>query len=402
MIVKHSEEFSKYFLEIEKKLSIPQTKHVLDMVSSLITTESKKTVSGLSRTILRNVDRSNRARFLTKSPWDEETLNKSRVSHSLKAILEEARKSKSAPIFLSVDDTLITKSCKRDKIEGISKQYSHVTGKYEWCHTLVSMQAKCSNLSLPLNFKIYKTEEFSSEKGTDFLSKNDLVIELLNEIPFKETNPMYLLMDSWYSSSKLIMEALSKGIYAITPLKSNRIIYPDGVGINIKTFAESIDKQELNLVTVKGTDYYTLRYEGHLNDIPNAVVLISYKVKNGNLLEPMYILTTDIEISAEQIIEYYLNRWEIEVSFRYQKESLGLDHPQMRTLKGLKRFWILVYIAHNFLVFELHKLQKTNIGEIIREQKSKSLTNMILFICELKDSNIKSDEIVKYFVKTAV
>ena len=41
MIVKHSEEFSKYFLEIENKLSIPQTKHVLDMVSSLITDESK-------------------------------------------------------------------------------------------------------------------------------------------------------------------------------------------------------------------------------------------------------------------------------------------------------------------------------------------------------------------------
>ena len=51
MIVKHSEEFSKYFLEIENKLSIQQTKHVLDMVSSLITTESKKTVSGLSRTM---------------------------------------------------------------------------------------------------------------------------------------------------------------------------------------------------------------------------------------------------------------------------------------------------------------------------------------------------------------
>ena len=153
-----------------------------------------------------------------------------------------------SPVFFSVDDTLISKTCKREKIEGISKQYSHVTGKYEWCHTLVSMQAKCRNLSLPLDFKIYQTEESCVEKNIKFLSKNDLVIDLLKYISFSKTNPIYLLMDSWYSSAKLIMASLKKGIYAITPLKSNRIIYPDGIGINIKSFAKSIDKKDLNLV----------------------------------------------------------------------------------------------------------------------------------------------------------
>lgn len=399
MIVKHSDDFSNYFSQLKTDLSIPQTKHALDLSSAIIVSKGKKTISELSRNFLRDVNRSNRTRFLIQSPWNEDLLNQSRIKNSLAEISRQAIVNPGSPIFFSIDDTLISKSCKRDKIQGLSKQFSHVTGKYEWAHPLVSMQVKAGKLSLPLDFKIYTSKEFCTQQKTQFFSKNELALQLMEHMQFNEMNPTYLLMDRWYSSANLVMSALAKGIHTITPLKSNRIIYPDGIGIQIKAFAESIDQKNLNLVTVKGNDYYTFRYEGQLKNIPNALVLISYKVKNGKLLDPMYILTTDIELSSKKIIEYYLNRWDIEVSFRYQKESLGLDHCQMRSLKGLKRFWILIYLSHNYLVLKLLKAQESTLGRVLRLEKLEALENMILHICKLKESGKETSEIVETFVK---
>jgi len=399
MIVKHSDDFSNYFSLLKNDLSIPQTKHALDLSSAIIASKGKKTISELNRNFLRDINRSNRTRFLIQSPWNENLLNESRIKNSLTEISKQASLKPGSPIFLSIDDTLVSKTCKRNKIEGLSKQFSHVTGKFEWCHPLVSMQIKHGTLSIPLDFKIYTNKEFCTQNNTEFQSKNDLALQLMEHVSFSELNPMYLLMDSWYSSANLIMKVLAKGIHSITPLKSNRIIYPDGIGVKIKAFAESLDLNDFNLVTVKGNDYYTFRYEGHLKDIPNGIVLISCKVKNGKILDSMYILSTDIELSSEKIIEYYLNRWDIEVSFRYQKESLGLDHCQMRSLKGLKRFWILIYLVHNFLTLKLLKLQESTLGKIIQFEKIEALENMIFYICKLKESGCETTEIIKNFTK---
>ncbi|GGD78128.1 hypothetical protein GCM10010911_40170 [Paenibacillus nasutitermitis] len=55
-----------------------------------------------------------------------------------------------------------------------------------------------------------------------------------------------------------------------------RIIYPQGIRISVQDFAAYIRKEDVRLVTVNGTSYWTYRYEGALNDIENAVVLLCW------------------------------------------------------------------------------------------------------------------------------
>ena len=71
---------------------------------------------------------------------------------------------------------------------------------------------------------------------------------------------------------------IRKGFYTIGALKTNRIIYPCGIRQKASAFALHLRKIDsaVSLVTVGGREYYVYRYEGELNDIPNAVVLISY------------------------------------------------------------------------------------------------------------------------------
>ncbi len=63
-------------------------------------------------------------------------------------------------------------------------------------------------------------------------------------------------------------------------MKTNRILYPYGVKMNVCDFARKLVEAEcrelFHLVTVKQRQYYVYRYEGNLNGIENAVVLLTY------------------------------------------------------------------------------------------------------------------------------
>jgi len=41
-----------------------------------------------------------------------------------------------------------------------------------------------------------------------------------------------------------------------------------------------------------------------------------------------YYLTTDLAAAPEEVVEYYLNRWPIEDTFRWVKQHLGGEQPQ--------------------------------------------------------------------------
>ena len=69
-----------------------------------------------------------------------------------------------------------------------------------------------------------------------------------------------------------------KGFFCIGAVKTNRVIYPKGIKQNITQFAQFLRKTDRNvsLVTVGKRKYYVYRYEGNLNDVENAIILISY------------------------------------------------------------------------------------------------------------------------------
>lgn len=67
-----------------------------------------------------------------------------------------------------------------------------------------------------------------------------------------------------------------KGIHLIGALKTNRVIYPKGVNIQINDFTKYIEKNDVCLVIVNNSKYWFYRYEGKLNGIDNAVVLFCW------------------------------------------------------------------------------------------------------------------------------
>ena len=74
-----------------------------------------------------------------------------------------------------------------------------------------------------------------------------------------------------------------------------------------------------------GHEYWLHRYEGALNGIDKAVVLISYpKSAFGNKNALRVFICSDCGLADETILGHYTHRWKIEVMFKQQKMYMGL------------------------------------------------------------------------------
>lgn len=278
--------------------------------------------------------------FFNNGKWDEESLLKTIKTTVEDTILEKSQIS-TEPIFVSIDDTV---NCKKKPssqanhpIESASFHHSHLLGKQVWGHQVMATMLSCGDTAL--NFDVHQYDKIQS--------KIDYMIELASTLPIPTTKS-YMLCDSWFTCPKIMQAFENQGYYCIGSLKTNRIIYPKGIHISISDFAsEHIELTDVDLVTVNSKRYYVYRYEGSLNNIENAVVLISYPVdafKNPKALKAF--ICTDSSLYTLTILEYYLNRWCIETFFKQEKNELGFDKYQIRSIKGIKRFWILTSLAH--------------------------------------------------------
>lgn len=97
--------------------------------------------------------------------------------------------------------------------------------------------------------------------------------------------------------------------------------------------------------------------------------------KKSKLLyrDPAYIISTDLELTDAEILQWYLWRWEIELNFRDEKNILGVDEAMIRTQKAVESWAPFAVCSYAMLLLagrsategnkipvHLPKWQKTN------------------------------------------
>ena len=101
------------------------------------------------------------------------------------------------------------------------------------------------------------------------------------------------------------------------------------------------------MTLVDNRNFYVYRYERELNDIPNAVVIISYPENAfGEAKALRVFLSTNAGLSTQEILDSYTRRWPIEIFFRQSKTKLALDKYQIRTQTGIERYWLIMSLVH--------------------------------------------------------
>ena len=214
------------------------------------------------------------AHCLNSGKWDDPLL-----SHTLKRSVIEIIYSEAArtgkPVFCIVDDTIASKAKPSSRalhpIEDAYFHQSHLKGKQDYGHQAVAVMFSCNGIVLNYAFVMYNKA----------ISKIDLVQNIARELPVPPVMS-YFLCDCWYVSEKIINTFAIKGFHTIGALKKKRMLYSFGMSQKLSGFAAllSVTHADFHLVTVKKQKYYVYRYEGKLNGIENAVVLLSYPEKS--------------------------------------------------------------------------------------------------------------------------
>lgn len=285
--------------------------------------------------------RTTTAYFLNHGKWDDSALQDILKSSVIQIIYRKAQLS-GKPVFCIVDDTIASHTKPSSQalhpIEAAYFHQSHLKGCHDYGHQVVSVMLSCNGIILNYAVILYDKSK----------SKIHIVQEIAKELP---TAPVisYFLCDSWYTSAKVMDSFIRKGFYTIGALRTNRIIYPCGIRRKVSEFALHLRKTDPNvsLVTVDGRGFYVYRYEGKLNDIPNAVVLLSYPEEAFGVPKALRVfISTNVGLSTQDILDTYTKRWPIELFFRQSKGKLALDTYQIRSRQGIERYWLIMSLAH--------------------------------------------------------
>ncbi len=324
-------------------------------------------------------------KFLSQGAWNQEYVWRAIRKQSVQLVYQESQKTHQ-PLFVIHDDTIAEKtkpsSQAKSPIEKAQFHQSHLDNRKVWGHQFLTTMLSCNGKLVPYFMERY-------ERGSE--SKIDKVCRIVESLP-TATGTAYGLCDSWFTCESVIEAHFKKGFHVIGGLKTNRIIYPKGVRIQIKEFAKYIEKTDVHLVTVGRKKYWVYRYEGALNGIDNAVVVLCWPQnafqKKGCLHA---FLSTDTELTTQTLLEYYSQRWPIEIFFRQTKGNLGLNSYQVRSAQAIDR--ILALIAITYLYCVIGTGSYCLLGRRLKQVRAASQRDKVAMIYNAAKNNVPLEEI---------
>ena len=321
--------------------SVPQNR-LGEIISSLAMKGNQSKTTDFAE--LKQGSRTTYGHFLSKGKWDEKAVSQTQREESFRKAAELAQ-TKQAPLYLSIDDTVIEKkkpsSQAKRPMEGAGWHYSHLAGKQVFGYQVFGANISTGDVSL-----CYCLRRCCAENG----SKIDMAVELLETLPETDARVIFQ-MDSWYTCKRLWDKAVEKDVTLIAAMKTNRILFPGGYRRSAQDHAAMLPNDQYHLVTVGGHEYWIHRYEGALNGIDKAVVLLSYpKNAFGHKNALRVFVCSDFTLSDAEILTHYTHRWKIEVMFKQHKMYMGLKSFMVRSAKAIDRLFVILPLAHFFFV----------------------------------------------------
>jgi len=119
----------------------------------------------------------------------------------------------------------------------------------------------------------------------------------------------------------------------------------------------------------------------------------------ANYREPAYLLTDANDLSIGKLIQAYVDRWEIEVNHRDEKQHLGVGDPQVWNDSSVDRFPAFIVASYAFLLLaslEAYGAKRTD--EYLRPpkwQRRRTRPSCLDLLALLRKEAIENPELLK-------
>lgn len=250
---------------------------------------------------------------------------------------------------LIIDDTIEEKAY-TDENEIICWHYSHSKGRCVKGVNLLSCLARYGDIALPIAYEpVRKDVLFCATKKVkrqSSISKNQIFRSMIAQAITNKVKFEYILADVWFGAKKnmefIHYDVKKKFIFGI---KANRLI----------ACSEEDKKKGQNLSTLPLKDGEIV----WLKDLSFPVALIVKIFKDGST-GTLYLVTNDLESSADRIYEVYQKRWRIEEYHKSIKQNA--EKSPTKVVRSQKNHIFASIIAYCKLEFLKTKTSLNHFG----------------------------------------
>ena len=179
--------------------------------------------------------------------------------------------------------------------------------------------------------------------------KSQIAIDMVKRAVNSGIYADYLLVDSWYSKPSFIKEMNELGLKVITRVANNNKIW-NFLG-DRKTLTGIYDKYK-KLKDIKSGTYgkkVKYKYFSVVVEHKKAGKIKIVFLKTSDKLIP--IVSTDLDISDETIIETYRRRWDIEQGYKELREHFGFSTEENRIYEALIASITLSFFTYNIVSY---------------------------------------------------
>jgi len=396
MIIKTPSSLKSFANKFSHLLSKSQQKVLPLFLAAIILTKGKRTQAALGSLHIKKEDcrdRSAVSRLLQSKKFKTRPLCwygfKKMVERCFRKSQKQRRKSgteEKAKWVLLIDGTC-TKRGSFTKIANAiqyKKKDPKKKGKSTKAHTfLMGLLITDTGERIPIPRLSYYTKDYSRKRGIKFRSQVDLAVMMVRRVSKMLPKEIDLIVcaDNYFEGRKLFREANKRGITFIAPVDSNRCFADEETpdisnGINLYNRGKALlrkGREELVLVrgeeetasyrrhskrkaTTKETRIFNYRHEiQNVSGLGKAAIVYSWKSPKSSLHSKSkkrsykVLVTNNLEMSPEMIIEYYELRWQVEIYFKEIKSELGPQHYQGTDFEAFEKQIDFTLLAFLFL-----------------------------------------------------
>ena len=313
-------------------------------------------------------------KWLQLGRWSWLALARQFIRLALQVIKEEV-------IYLAIDDTLTLRASKKAPGSQIHHQHGnkpnlaqYVRGQCWVSLAWVVELGERRHVALPLLTRLMP----SAGNTGKLMAANTLIRAVFRLFSGKTVR---VLVDSWYMRRLFIESMLKHGFEVIGQVRIDTRLYDEPVRNRTKRRGRPRQYGEKytpkRIAHLKRTEVtlplygkeQVVRYRSRqakarfLGGRLVRAVWVEFKSDNGQWKKASLLISTDSELSPEQIIESYGKRWSIESMFNQLKLSWGLKEAWQQTRQTLHR-WVQITMAGYGLIQLLAYLNTTTVEQL--------------------------------------
>jgi hypothetical protein len=351
----------------------PSFQRFLTLITGWILCTSKHTVTSVMRAagVVGKREHGGYHRFFNTAAWNADD-----VGLALMALLITLLP-KTGPIRLTVDDTLARHTGKhiagaamhRDPLLSTGdKPFFHFGHNWVILAVVLDFPRWGKVFSLPVLVRLYRTEKLNQKLGRPHRKKTELCAELLELVAENFPGRRFLVIgDNAYVNRSVIRplpvntDFLGRGrmdaaLYARPSQPKNDKGRPAIRGDRIASPAWRAQHNRWTTIqariygkqrTVKVQKFDALWYIVGRGRVLRFVLIRDWP---GHKKDDV-LVTTELTMTAEQIIESYCARWSLEETIGWVKSRLGFEDPQNRKEKAVHRTAPMALWTYSLVVY---------------------------------------------------